>query len=66
MGATPKLVNRMDNRPLIGDAIIEPSLSPCISQKFSSMDLGCSYPTSTATAKSILDGIASSFDGVAI
>ena len=66
MGASPKLVNRMYNRPLIGDAIIQPFLSPCISQKFSSMDLGCSHPASTATAKSILDGIASPFDGVAI
>src|SRR6266404_1705464 len=52
IGVSPKLVNRMYNRPLIGEAIIDPFLSPCISQKFSSMDLGCSHPASTATSKS--------------
>jgi hypothetical protein len=44
----------MYNIPLIGDAIIDPFLSPCIIQKFSSIDLGCSHPASTATAKSSL------------
>jgi hypothetical protein len=56
----------MYNKPLIGDAIIDPVLSPCISQKFSSIDLGCSHPASTATVNSSLDGAASGVDGVEI
>src|SRR6266550_2127273 len=63
IGVSPKLVNRMYNRPLIGDAIINPCLLPCISQKLSSMDFGCSHPASRATSKSRSDDIASPVDG---
>ena len=56
----------MYNIPLIGDAIIRPFLSPRISQKFSSIDFGCSHPASTATAKSSLGRAALGGDCVEI
>src|SRR5438132_14264131 len=66
IGVSPKLVNRMYNRPLIGEAIIDPFLSPCISQKFSSMDYACSHPASTATSKSGSGDTASPVDVVEV
>src|SRR4030095_12036172 len=66
IGALPKLVNRMNKRPLMGDAIIEPSLSPRISQKSSSIDFGCSHPASTVTSKSSLSGVASPVEVVKV